>query len=73
LAACGGNGLLTGPWCMDTPSFYQDATTNYYAKYMHEKSYDKLGYAFQSDDHCNQSDFVAVVNPRDFTITFHNS
>jgi hypothetical protein len=60
------------PWCLATNKFYVDPTTNYYSKLMHANSLSKLAYAFQSDDHCNQSDFVSLINPTKFTITFHN-
>ena len=59
-------------WCLDTKSFYQYATTNYYSKFVHENMNEGLAYAFQSDDHCNQSSFEQVNNPK-LTITLHAS
>lgn len=61
-----------GKWCTDQSAWYQDPTTNVYAKYIHANSIKGLAYAFQSDDHCDVSSFVAVWNPTDFTITLQN-
>ena len=57
-------------WCKATPEFYQDPITNHYAKQIHANSAEGRAYAFQSDDHCNVSSFVAVSNPTQLTITF---
>ena len=57
-------------WCKATAEFYQDPITNHYAMQIHANSVDRLAYAFQSDDHCNLSTFVAVSNPTQLTITF---
>lgn len=57
-------------WCMDKEKFYQDPTTNHYSKAIHANTVEGLAYAFQSDDHCNESSFVSLLNPDLFTITF---
>jgi hypothetical protein len=57
-------------WCEAKEKFYQDPTTNHYAKAMHANAVDGLAYAFQSDDHCNESSYVSVRNPHLLTITF---
>jgi Beta-1,3-glucanase len=61
-----------GKWCTDQSDWYKDPTTNVYADVIHENSLMGLAYAFQSDDHCDVSSFVAVWNPEDFTITLQN-
>ncbi|HEX8131479.1 MAG TPA: beta-1,3-glucanase family protein [Pyrinomonadaceae bacterium] len=60
-------------WCMAKEKFYQDPTTNYYSKAIHANTLENLAYAFQSDDHCDQSSFVSVHNPDPLTITFVDS
>jgi len=60
-------------WCMAKEKFYQDPTTNHYSKSIHANTVEGLAYAIQSDDHCNQSSFVSVLNPDLFTITFGDS
>jgi hypothetical protein len=60
-----------GSWCTQS-TWYQDPTTNAYSEYIHANSLQTLAYAFQSDDHCNVSSFVAVWNPTNFTITLQN-
>ena len=50
-------------WCKATGTFYQDPTTNHYAKGVHGNSKEGLAYAFQSDDHCDVSSYVSLVNP----------
>lgn len=60
----------SSPWCMDRNKFYQDATTNHYSKSIHANAVEGLAYAFQSDDHCDQSSYVSVRNPDLLTITF---
>ena len=57
-------------WCKATEKFYQDPTTNHYSKAIHANAVDGLAYAFQSDDHCNASSYVSLINPDQFTITF---
>jgi hypothetical protein len=57
-------------WCKATEKFYQDPTTNHYSKDIHANTVDGLAYAFQSDDHCNASSFVSLLNPDQLTITF---
>jgi hypothetical protein len=56
-------------WCQ-ADEFYQDPITNHYSKQIHANCVDGLAYAFQSDDHCNVSSFVSVLNPAQLTITF---
>lgn len=56
-------------WC-NAEEFYQEGITNHYAKQIHPNSVERLAHAFQSDDHCNASNFVAVSNPTQLTITF---
>lgn len=58
----------SGAWCQDKAAFYQDPTTNHYAKHIHENTVGGLAYAFQSDDHCDTSSFVSVINPTGLTI-----
>jgi hypothetical protein len=60
-------------WCMAKEKFYQDPATNHYSKAIHANTVENLAYAFQSDDHCNQSSFVSLLNPDLFTITFVDS
>jgi hypothetical protein len=57
-------------WCKATAKFYQDSITNHYAKEIHRNSVEGRAYAFQSDDHCDVSSYVAVSNPTQLTITF---
>jgi hypothetical protein len=57
-------------WCKATKSFYQDPTTNHYSKQVHANTIEGLAYAFQSDDHCDVSSFVSVVNPTGLTVEF---
>lgn len=57
-------------WCEAKDKFYQDPTTNHYSKAIHANTVEGLAYAFQSDDHCNESSFVSVLNPDLLTITF---
>jgi hypothetical protein len=57
-------------WCKATEKFYQDPTTNHYSKAIHANTVDGLAYAFQSDDHCNASSYVSLINPGQLTITF---
>ena len=61
-----------GAWCTNQSTWYQDPTTNVYSQFIHANSIKGLAYAFQSDDHCDVSSFVAVWNPTNFTITFQN-
>ena len=57
-------------WCKDKAAFYRDITTNHYAKEIHANCLDGLAYAFQSDDHCDVSSYVSVINPTLFQITY---
>ena len=50
------------PWCMAKEKFYQDPTTNHYSKAIHANTVEGLAYAFQSDDHCNESSYVSLIN-----------
>jgi hypothetical protein len=59
-------------WCRATEKFYQDPITNHYSKAVHANAIDGLGYAFQSDDHCNASSFVSLINPTVLTITLND-
>lgn len=59
-----------GAWCKNKAKWYKDPTTNLFSSSMHANSVEGLAYAFQSDDHCDVSSFVAVWNPTNFTITF---
>jgi hypothetical protein len=59
----------TCDWCKATDKFYQDPTTNHYSQAVHANVIDGLAYAFQSDDHCDVSSYVAVINPNQLTIT----
>jgi hypothetical protein len=56
-------------WCKDKGVFYQDPTTNHYAKDLHANCMHNLAYAFQSDDHCDVSSYVSLINPTKFTIS----
>jgi hypothetical protein len=58
-------------WCQAMQKFYQDPATNHYAKAIHANVIDGLAYAFQSDDHCNVSCFVSLINPTTLTITLN--
>lgn len=55
-------------WCKAKGSFYEDPLTNHYAKAIHANSMHGLAYAFQSDDHCDVSSYVSLINPTKFTI-----
>jgi len=57
-------------WCKAKDLFYKNPDTNHYSKEIHANSVGGLAYAFQSDDHCDVSSYVSVVNPTKFTITF---
>jgi len=57
-------------WCKDTTRFYQDPVTNHYSKEVHANAVDELAYAFQSDDHCDVSSYVSLINPGQLTISF---
>jgi hypothetical protein len=57
-------------WCKAKEKFYQDPTTNHYSKAIHANTVEGLAYAFQSDDHCNESSYVSLINPDLLTITF---
>jgi len=59
-------------WCRATEKFYQDPITNHYSKSVHANAIDGLAYAFQSDDHCNASNFVSLINPTVLTITLND-
>lgn len=59
-----------GAWCKNMKNWYKDPTTNLFSSYMHANSLGGLAYAFQSDDHCDVSSFVAVWNPTNFKLTF---
>lgn len=56
-------------WCREKDKFYQDPATNHYAKQVHLNSVDGLAYAFQSDDHCDVSSYVSLINPSEITIS----
>jgi hypothetical protein len=56
-------------WCQAKEKFYQDPTTNHYSKDIHANAIDGLAYAFQSDDHCDVSSYVSLINPSNLTIT----
>ena len=58
-------------WCQAKQKFYQDPTTNHYAKAVHANVIDELAYAFQSDDHCDASCFVSLINPSTLTIALN--
>jgi hypothetical protein len=58
------------PWCKATGNFYQDPITNHYSKAIHANTIDGLAYALQTDDHCDMSSYVSVLNPEELTITF---
>lgn len=60
-----------GAWC-NRNLWYQGPKANYYSSYAHSNSIKGLAYAFQSDDHCNDSSFESVDNPDYFTITLQN-
>ncbi|HJZ96435.1 MAG TPA: beta-1,3-glucanase family protein, partial [Candidatus Solibacter sp.] len=55
-------------WCRAQKNFYQDPITNHYSKAIHANAIDGLAYAFQSDDHCDVSSYVSVINPSTLTI-----
>jgi hypothetical protein len=58
-------------WCQAKQNFYQDPTTNHYSKAIHANAIDGLAYAFQSDDHCDVSSYVSLINPSDLTIALN--
>lgn len=58
----------SGAWCQNKVLFYADPTTNHYAKNIHANTVEELAYAFQSDDHCDTSSYVSVLNPKSLTI-----
>ncbi|RCG31703.1 coagulation factor 5/8 type domain-containing protein [Sphaerisporangium album] len=48
-----------------TPSlYYQAAPANYYSKFWHDHSINRLSYGFPYDDFANQSSFVSHGNPQ---------
>jgi hypothetical protein len=55
-------------WCRAVDQFYQNSTTNHYARAVHANVLDGLAYAFQSDDHCDVSSFVSAINPSELLI-----
>lgn len=57
-------------WCRASENFYQDPTTNHYAKHIHANGIEGLAYAFQSDDHCDASSYVSLINPSSLSISF---
>ena len=59
-------------WCRATEKFYQDPITNHYSKGVHANAIDGLAYAFQSDDHCDASNFVSLIDPTVLTITLND-
>lgn len=59
-------------WCKATEKFYQDPITNYYSKGVHANVIEGLAYAFQSDDHCDVSSYVSVINPSGLTISMND-
>jgi hypothetical protein len=56
-------------WCKATDKWYPDPITNYYAKFIHANAVDGRAYAFQSDDHCDVSSYVSVLNPEQLTLS----
>jgi hypothetical protein len=60
-------------WCRAKDKFYQDPATNHYAKGVHANSIEGLAYAFQSDDHCDESSYVSLINPTELTVTLHGA
>jgi len=58
-------------WCRATDQFYQDPITNYYAKAVHANAIEGRAYAFQSDDHCDVSSYVSVINAPMLTIALN--
>jgi hypothetical protein len=59
-------------WCQAKENFYQDPTTNHYSKAIHANAIGALAYAFQSDDHCDVSSYVSLINPSVLAITLNN-
>jgi len=55
-------------WCKSKDAFYKDETTNHYSKEIHANCLDGLAYAFQSDDHCDVSSYISLINPELLTI-----
>ncbi len=48
-----------------TPSlYYQAAPANYYSKFWHDHSINKLSYGFPYDDYADQSSFISRGNPQ---------
>jgi hypothetical protein len=58
-------------WCKAKDKFYQDPTTNHYAKSIHANCIDQLAYAFQSDDHCDTSSYVSLIDAPMVTVTLN--
>lgn len=58
-------------WCRAVADFYTYPTTNHYARAIHANAIDGLAYAFQSDDHCDVSSFVSVINPSGVTVSLN--
>lgn len=56
-------------WCKAKDKFYQDPATNQYAKAIHANGIDGFAYAFQSDDHCDVSSYISLINPSRLTIS----
>ncbi len=49
---------------LNPSTFYQAAPANYYAKFWHDHSLNKLSYGFPYDDHANQSSFISHGAPQ---------
>ncbi|MFC0530845.1 discoidin domain-containing protein [Phytohabitans kaempferiae] len=45
-------------------NFYQTAPANYYSRFWHDHSINKLSYGFPYDDYADQSSFVSRANPQ---------
>jgi hypothetical protein len=56
-------------WCKNVQEFYQVPVTNHYARGIHANTLDGLAYAFQSDDHCDVSSYVSLINPPTLALT----
>jgi hypothetical protein len=72
--------LLSGvqPDAQPVSSYYQDPTTNHYARLVHAANIDHRGYAFPYDDvgpsgGSDQSGSVSSGNPRSLTVAFGGS
>lgn len=48
----------------DTDNFYLDSPANYYAKFIHEWSYDNKAYGFAYDDAAEQAAYTACSDPQ---------